>query len=153
MKGKLGGPPIGAPPVPKRANVCHHPVSITGHSLILSTYSGSWQSAMSCLSRFTCFLHSTGQGAIPGESQRQGYVSFPCYAYQLVSKHSPRVTVHILCRSTSSTMIHSLKYFISIDRPSLMKTRVMISVSEVGWDGNARDGGTSPHKFAKDGGT
>ena len=122
------------------------------HSLILSTYSGSWQSAMSCLSRFTCFLHSTGQGAIPGESQRQRYASFPCCTYQLVSKHSPGVTVHILCQSIFSTMIHSLKCFISIDRPSLMKTRILKPISEVG-NGNARDGGTNSHKFAKDGGT
>ena len=142
-----------------RTRHCHQPQPLRNlvRSIlnISNTYSGSRQSDMSCLSRFTCFLHSTGQGAIP-ESQRQRYASFSCCAYQLVSKHSPRVTVHKLCRicrSTSSTMIHSLKYFISIDRPSLTKTSISLSVSKVGRDGNARDGGTSSHKFANDGGT
>ena len=137
----------------RRGNVCHQPQPL--QNLVLNTYSNSRQSDMSCLSRFTCFLRSTGQGVIP-ESQRQWYASFSCCAYQLVSKHCPRVTVHKLCRicrSTSSTMIHSLKYFISVDRPSLTKMSILISVSEVGRDGNARDGGTSSHKFAKDGGT
>ena len=73
----------------------------------------------------------------------------------LVSNHAswPTVTVHALCRSTSSTMIHSLKCFISIDRPSLTETRMIISVSEVGGDGIAKDGGTNSHKFVKDGET
>lgn len=40
-----------------------------------------------------------GQGIIGGESQRQRYASFFCYAYWLVSKHGPWATVY---QSTSS---------------------------------------------------
>jgi hypothetical protein len=68
-------------------------------------------------------------------------------------KHGPPVTVHLLCRSTSSTMTLFLTSFISIDRPSLMETRVMNSVSKEGGIGIANNGGTNPHKFAKGGET
>ena len=55
-----------------------------------------------------------GQGVINDISQRQRYGS-SCYVYQLVSKYDhPWATVHVLHRSTSSTMIRYLTYFISI---------------------------------------
>ena len=85
---------------------------------------------MSYLAPSTSPFHCTGrigQYAIRGESQRQRYASFSCYAYQILS-NGPRATVHILSRSTSSTMIHSLTSFVSIDQPSLTEMRVIISV-------------------------
>jgi hypothetical protein len=111
---------------------------------------------MSYLAPSTSSLQSTetiGQGPISGESQRHRYASFSCSDCQLVTKRGPRATVHILRRSTSSTMIHSLTYFISIDRPSLTGTRMVLTVWKVGGDGIANDGGTNSHKFAKDGET
>lgn len=52
-------------------------------------------------------LQSTGrtvQVAIRGESRRQRYALFPCHVHWLVD---PRITAHILCRSTFSVMIPS----------------------------------------------
>jgi hypothetical protein len=74
-----------------------------------------------------------------------------CCAYRLVSKHGSRATVHILHRSTSSTTIHFFTYFISIDRPSLMETSVMVSRSWEGRNGTANYGGTNSHTSAEDG--
>ena len=60
-------------------------------------------------------------------------------------------TVHILRRSTSSTMNHFFTHFISTDHPSLMETRIMVTVSQEGRDGTANYGGTNSHTFAGDG--
>jgi hypothetical protein len=60
-----------------------------------------------------------GHGVIRGESDsEQQRCASLSHAYQLVSKDCLQETVHILRRSTSSTTIHSLTYFLSIDRPS-----------------------------------
>ena len=82
------------------------------------------------------------------------------YAYQLVimSKYDPLATVHVLHRSTSSTMILYLTYFISIGwlLPLQTKTRIStpsVSVSLVEGDGTTSIGGTNPHMFAEDGET
>ena len=58
-----------------------------------------------------------GQSAISSESQpAQRYPSFSYYAYIFVSEHGSRTIVGKLQRrSTSSTMIPFLTYFISID--------------------------------------
>ena len=74
-----------------------------------------------------------------------------CCAYRPVSKHGSRATVHILRQSTSSMTIHFFTYFISIDRPSLMETSVMVSRSWEGRNGTANYGGTNSHTFAEDG--
>jgi hypothetical protein len=61
-------------------------------------------------------LHPTegiGQGVISHISQRQR-CSFFSYVHQLVSKYDTRATVHVLHRSTFSTMIRYLTHFISI---------------------------------------
>ncbi|KAF8467930.1 hypothetical protein DFH94DRAFT_848132 [Russula ochroleuca] len=50
-------------------------------------------------------------------------------------------------------MIHFLTSSISIDRLSLVETRMMTPVSPEGGDGVANDGGTNLHTFAKDGET
>ncbi|KAF8472943.1 hypothetical protein DFH94DRAFT_764761 [Russula ochroleuca] len=127
------------------ANVCLYPQP----GLVHTQYSPG----MSYLASSTSSLQSTGtigQGAIRGKSQWQRYASF---SYRLVNKHDPRTTVHILHRSTSSTMIHCLTSFISIDRPSLTGTRLMVTVSWGGGDGDVNDGGSNLPKFARDGET
>ena len=114
---------------------------------------------MSCLAPFTCFLQSTKRidqrAILHDDTQRQRYASFSCCAYWLVIKHGPLATVTVfeLLRFTSSTMIPFLTSFISIDRPSLMETRVIGTKSLVGGHGTAKDGGTNLHKFAEDGET
>ena len=86
------------------------------------------------------------------EFQLQKYASFPCYAYWLVSKHSPWATVHILHRSTPSMMIPLSIYFISIGHFFWAKTRVKLPVSLGGrGTGTVVAGGISWRKFAKDG--
>ena len=139
------------------AKVCHYPhprPPMVRAQYLLSQSPG--MSDLSYLSPSTSSLQSTeriGQGAICGESQRQThrYASFSFGAYQLVSKHGPRATVHRLIRSTSSTTIRFLTSFISIDRPSLTETRVISSLLMVGRHGTVKDGGTNSHKFVKDG--
>ena len=93
-------------------------------------------------------LHPTkgiDQGVISVISQRRRYASF-CYV-QLVSEYDPLATVHIQHRSTSSTMIRYLTYFISIGRllhvQTKTKTRITTNII----------GGTNPHVFAEDGET
>ena len=84
---------------------------------------------MSYLAPSTSPFHCTGrigQYAIRGESQRQMYASSCCACQLLID--GPRATVHIPSQTTSSTMIHFLTSFISIDQASLTETRMIISV-------------------------
>ena len=109
---------------------------------------------MSCLSPFTSFLQSTEkiQSTIRSKFQWRRYASFSCCANRLMSKHGPQTTVHILRRSTSSMMILFSMYSISIGHFFWAKTRMMAPVSSEGsGNGPTNDGGTTSHKFAKDG--
>jgi hypothetical protein len=94
-----------------------------------------------------------GQCAVHGKSQWQRCTSFSYCYYWLVSEHEPLTTARVLHRFTSSTMIHFLTSSISIDRPSLTETKLMVTVSWEGGDGVANDGGLNLLKFAKDGET
>ena len=85
------------------------------------------------------------------ELQRQRYASFSCVYHLVSTKYGPPATVHVLRRSTSSTMIHFFTYSISIDRPSLTEMRTMVSVLQEGGDGNVNNGGINSHTFARDG--
>ena len=89
---------------------------------------------MSYLVPSTSSLQSTerlSQGEMRSDSselQRQRYASFSCVYHLVSTKYGPPATVHVLRRSTSSTMIHFFTYSISIDCPSLMEMRTMVSV-------------------------
>ena len=91
------------------------------------------------------------QGAISGESQRQRYASFSCYAYWVMSNHGPHGTVHVLHRSTSLTMIPSSMYSIFIGHLFLARIRMKTLISGEMRDGLANTGGICSRMFAKDG--
>jgi hypothetical protein len=84
---------------------------------------------MSSLAYTTSSLPSTERIDQGSEFQRQGYVSFPCNAYELVRKHGSRAAVHIRRRSTSSMIIRFLTFFIFIDRSFLMEMAMTMPVS------------------------
>jgi hypothetical protein len=135
-----------------QADIClqsHHP-SRPHAGLMLHTYSPN----MSCLTPSTSSTERISQGTIHSESQLQRYASSTCHAYQVVSKHGSRATVHwhALRRCISWMMIRFLISFISIDLPSLTEVRMTITFSQEGRDGTVKSGGTSSGAFAKEGG-
>jgi hypothetical protein len=67
-----------------------------------------------------CVTSPDGTGTFP---------SFVLITLLSKSKRGPRATVHMQRRSTSSTMIHFLIFFISIDLQSLTGMRAMMTVS------------------------
>jgi preprotein translocase subunit SecG len=92
-----------------------------------------------------------GQGPTSGEVQLQRYASFS-HAYRLVSQLGPRVTVHILHRSTSSMTIPFLTSSIYIGylfQPKMTMTKLLSKGASGHWSVNV--GGTNSYTFARDG--